>query len=370
MFLNGPEWKKQRKIANPAFHRSMPIHLFGTLTQKMFKTMDQMDSTIEITKLMKRWSLDALGKAGFGFDFKFIEDINNEWQRHTFPQQCAVQLLPKAGPKAAMLFPKRQKAHKDLSRFLNMLDSIIVSKRQDLNNNVSNESLQENEKDLLTLMIEGEQVGDGALTDEELKSNLCAFFVAGHDTTAYALAFAIYYLAVNQVKKKKGLSKLNYCNQDLQEKARKEAIHILGNEPVDVLPTVEQTKQMEYINMVIKEHMRPNIQRGVILWQTLRINDPASTTFPRKVCKDTEVAGILIPEGTLMLVDIYNLHRSPQVWTNPEKFDPQRFAPGGEAEKMAGGNMAWIPFASGGRQCIGMNFSLAEQRVMLSMLCK
>ncbi|KAG0177836.1 cytochrome P450-dit2 [Apophysomyces sp. BC1021] len=307
----------------------------------MFKTMDQMDSTIEITKLMKRWSLDALGKAGFGFDFKFIEDINNEWQRHTFPQQCAVQLLPKAGPKAAMLFPKRQKAHKDLSRFLNMLDSIIVSKRQDLNNNVSNESLQENEKDLLTLMIEGEQVGDGALTDEELKSNLCAFFVAGHDTTAYALAFAIYYLAVNQ---------------DLQEKARKEAIHILGNEPVDVLPTVEQTKQMEYINMVIKE--------------TLRINDPASTTFPRKVCKDTEVAGILIPEGTLMLVDIYNLHRSPQVWTNPEKFDPQRFAPGGEAEKMAGGNMAWIPFASGGRQCIGMNFSLAEQRVMLSMLLR
>jgi cytochrome P450 len=68
--LNGEHWKSQRKIANPAFHRSMPVQLFGKLAEDLFDEMDKMKSRVEVTDLMARWTLDAIGKAGFG---KFIE---------------------------------------------------------------------------------------------------------------------------------------------------------------------------------------------------------------------------------------------------------------------------------------------------------
>jgi cholesterol 24(S)-hydroxylase len=64
------------------------------------------------------------------------------------------------------------------------------------------------------------------------------FFLAGHDTTASALSATICFLALNQ---------------DIQQRAREEAMSILGNEPQDVLPTVEDTKKMTYINQIMKE---------------------------------------------------------------------------------------------------------------------
>lgn len=67
MVLNGQHWKDQRKVMNPSFHRSMPVKVFGGLVVDLFKTMDAMDTdVIEVTDLMTRWTLDAIGKAGFG----------------------------------------------------------------------------------------------------------------------------------------------------------------------------------------------------------------------------------------------------------------------------------------------------------------
>lgn len=66
VILNGHEWKSQRKIANPAFHRSVPVKLFGNSTLEMFQVMENMGSVIDVTDLMERWTLDIIGKAGFG----------------------------------------------------------------------------------------------------------------------------------------------------------------------------------------------------------------------------------------------------------------------------------------------------------------
>jgi cytochrome P450 len=146
-------------------------------------------------------------------------------------------------------------------------------------------------------------------------------------------------------------------NQDIQEKAREEAIAILGDELKDVCPTAEQTKQMTYINQIMKE--------------TLRINDPAPRVFPRVVTEDTVLSsGTFIPKGSLITVNIFNIHHSDKVWSNPEQFDPDRFAEDGEGVRESGEGMAYLPFGNGARQCLGMNFSLNEQRVMLSMICK
>ncbi|CAO3591573.1 unnamed protein product [Absidia cylindrospora] len=188
-------------------------------------------------------------------------------------------------------------------------------------------------------MLEAELSGEGTLTHEEIKSNLNVFFLAGHDTTANALAATIYHLATHPM---------------IQQKARHEALSILGDDPEDVFPTIAEIKRFKYIDQIIKE--------------TLRFHAPAINGFPRVVTEDTELAGVFLPKGTPVLVNTYDLHHNPRAWTNPDTFDPSRFDNDREAELRP--SMSWVPFYNGQRMCIGMQFSLMEQRVMLSCLLR
>ncbi|KAI7862742.1 cytochrome P-450 cyp509A1 [Spinellus fusiger] len=343
--LNGHDWKRHRKIANPVFNRSMHVKLFGHLTQTMFNTIGETNGTVDMVDLFERWTLDAIGKAGFGFDFRALVDKNNKWvENYNNIKEGMTRLFflifPILDTKLLHLFPKRQALHEKLNEFLGMLDSIIDQKRRTIIKEDTNQE-GDNGKDLLTLMIESEMSGEGALSDEELRSNLCIFFLAGHDTTAFSLAFAIYEMAVNQ---------------NIQDRAREEAIRILGDKPEDVLPDLEQTKEMEYINMVMKE--------------TLRMHNPVFNSTEHYASEDCEIDGVFIPKGTHIALDILSLHRNPTVWNDPHTFNPERFAPGGETDNQTHGNMSWLPFGAGARQCVGMNFSISEQRVALSMMLR
>jgi cytochrome P450 len=88
----------------------------------------------------------------------------------------------------------------------------------------------------------------------------------------------------------------------------------------------------------------------------------------RNAEEDMDLGGVFIKKDTKVSVDITMIHLHPKYWTNPEKFDPDRFAENGEHGTHSG--LTWVPFSNGTRQCIGMNFSLAEQRVFLAMTCK
>ncbi|KAI9479545.1 cytochrome P450 [Zychaea mexicana] len=288
LFLNGKEWKHHRMIANPAFHRSMPIELFGHLVERLFKVMDASPDPVDFHDMMERWTLEAIGLAGFGFEFNSLEDKDNEWvtlynDSINGTRDPMFALFRKLDTWFRLLFPKRKRLHGEMDKFLNMMHGA------------------------------GKEIEKAALTDEELRSNLCIFFVAGHDTTANALSFAAYYLAIHK---------------DIQQKAREEAIRVLGDEPKDILSDADQLHEMPYINMIIKE--------------VLRMDGPAATVVIREATEDTDLS----VQMNLIL---------------------RRFAPGGEAEH---NGMSWLPFSIGARQCIGMNFSLAEQRFLLPMLLR
>lgn len=102
----------------------------------------------------------------------------------------------------------------------------------------------------------------------------------------------------------------------------------------------------------------------------MRINGPVTTVVSRTASEDTELSGVFVPKGTLVSVNLFNIHHSEKYWKNSQEFNPDRFAPGGEADTNVQDGISWLPFGYGSRQCIGMNFSLNEQRVLLSMLCK
>lgn len=168
--LNGAHWKAQRVTANPAFRRSMPVKLFGRLTIDLFNAIDD-TQVVDVKDLMERWTLDAIGNAGFGFDFKAISQKDNDWVNtyHTIIGGIwdpKFFLFPSLDTRLLWLFPKRQVLHKELNRFLIMLDKVILAKKT---TQQENEYLDENEKDLLSLLMESEAKGDGTMSDIELK---------------------------------------------------------------------------------------------------------------------------------------------------------------------------------------------------------
>ncbi|KAG2172696.1 hypothetical protein INT43_000043 [Umbelopsis isabellina] len=344
VLANGEDWKRRRRIANPAFHRSMPVKAFSQLTANVFQQIDKSEGApIDVGPLLQSFTLDAIGLVGFGFDFNAILTPDNEWV-HTY-NYVANNLLefpfiffPILDTHLRFLFPKRQDKHKALTKLNDLFDLIIKNKREAIEKKALNK--EENEKDLLTLLIEsgrGEDDANEPLDDEELRSELVLFFFAGHDTTANALASTLYFLATHK---------------EVQAKARKEAEDVLGDEPRDSWPSVNELKEMTYITCVLKE--------------AARLANPASGIIEREVTEDTNLGGYIVPKGSLLNIDILGVHHNPDYWSDPETFNPDRFKEGGEMDSQTSA-AAYLPFGAGTRQCIaGMNFSIAEQRVALS----
>jgi len=345
-FANSHEWRRRRKFANPAFHRSMPVKTFASLTSRMFEQIDKENGPVDVQSLLQRFTLDAIGLVGFGFQFNATNTPDGEWVKIYNDVVSNIVdfkylFFPIFETKLLRFFPKRMEKHANLTKLNQLFNEIIEHKKAELVKSKS--EVEDSEKDLLTLMIEaGNDEGDSSepLTNEELRDELVLFFVAGHDTTSNAMTAALYFLAVNP---------------DLQEKARKEVLEVLGDGKHDSWPTLEQLKKFTYLSKVMKE--------------SIRLAPPAAALLEREAAVDTELAGVPIPKGTLLNVDVLGIHYNENIWKDPYKFDPERFSDGGELE-LHPSTYSYVPFGGGSRQCIGMNFSLAEQRVALSAILR
>ncbi|CAO3625785.1 unnamed protein product [Mucor hiemalis] len=346
--LEGEVWKRHRKIMNPVFHRALPVNIFGQLSQKTFGIMEQLGlEDLRVTDFCERMTLDAIGLAGFGFDFEAVTEIDSRWLQgydeiRSEMTRLFFILFQVFDDQLKWIFPARVNAHKNLDHLLERIDEMIAMKRITITEKINSpefKTLPDSEKDLLTLMIEAELQGEGKLSDMELRKNIVGFFFAGHDTTSSSLSFAIAQMG---------------RNKEIQRKAREEVIAILGDQPEDVLPTVEETKQMKYLDAIIKE--------------TLRLNSPLTNLLPRVAAEDIILDnGFVIPKGSYLDVDVVATHLYENNWENASEFIPERYLSGQDDTSTKNG-LKWAPFGYGSHQCLGMNFSYAEQRVFLSML--
>ncbi|KAL0090762.1 hypothetical protein F4703DRAFT_1970018 [Phycomyces blakesleeanus] len=342
-FASGEIWKHQRKIMNPAFHRTAPIELFGRMIPDMFRLIDKSNGNIMLADLLHRITFDAMGKALFGFDFKTAREENSEWTSAYNDAMSGISapilnITPSLEHITRYLYPDYAKAKKGIDK-LTELTLEMVNERKEKIQEAIGQPDDGREKDFLTLIIEAEMKEDKASGSGGLRENLKAFLVAGHASTASSISFCIYHLAMNK---------------DVQNKARKEALDILGDDANISTPTVNECKHITYINMIIKE--------------TLRLNAPFGTLFERIATEDVTLSGVFIPKGTIISVDIETIHKNPAIWKSPTVFDPERFSKGGEHDQHEG--ITWAPFSDGNRKCLGINFSMAEQQVILLMLLK
>ncbi|CAG8550601.1 15572_t:CDS:10, partial [Cetraspora pellucida] len=295
---------KFRRVCNPAF-KTLPVHLFAEMGLKLMNIFEKVDNKpIEVTSLMQRFTLDILGKVAFNFDFNNLEDPNNVYVtaynevqdmfKSSFFLIFQIDSIPGL----------RQLAFRKIDRLNNLFEEIIKEKRKSLAAGRSN-------GDLLEFMLKAcEDPDNQMLSDAELRHNLAVFMLAGHDTTSMALSTLLYLLAIHK---------------DVQEKARKEVLNILGD---NLTPSTEQHTSLKYLNMIIREN--------------LRLYPPAGILPLRVLAEDLKYKNFLIPAGTPISLFIYGIHHSPKLWNNPEQFLPERF----ETEHE---NYSWLAFGGGSR---------------------
>jgi len=344
---NGDVWRRQRRVCNPAFHRSWSTETFGERSIAMIDRIlsDRKDGilTTEMAGMAKRMTLDALGKIAFDYDFNSIENPQTK-----FSTLYRFILTNMASP-LYIFFPslenvpffRRNELRKAIDLFDELLFMVINAKREKLRI-AAETGVESNDSDLLSLMIKAN--GNESLTDEELRANMFVFFIAGHDTTANSVACALCYIA---------------NNPKIQEKLHKEITDVLG--PSDAttgtpIPTLEESKNMKYLNAIIKE--------------TMRLNPSVEQLPPREVTKETIMGPYTLPVGVNVILSIYGIQLDAKYWDRPEEFDPDRFMNEGNDcfDNEKNDLSAWLPFSGGSRICLGMNFSLIEQRVAIAML--
>jgi len=170
------------------------------------------------------------------------------------------------------------------------------------------------------------------MSDESIRDNVSLFFLAGHETTTSALAWEIAILA---------------SHPEIQNKARKEVMELPDQWNIDDL------KNLGYLDCFIRE--------------TLRLYPPIPTIDSRTVEKDYIINDILIPKGTTIELNLIAMAYDSEVWKDPEEFRPERWYPQNISKTQRD---AWLPFTGGPRVCIGKEFGLLEQKIILAMLLK
>jgi cytochrome P450 len=184
--------------------------------------------------------------------------------------------------------------------------------------------------DLLSMLLEArdEETGEG-MTDRQVRDEVMTLVLAGHETTANALAWTFWLLATHD---------------DVRERLERELDDVLGGRPA----RAEDLPALPYLRRVIDEslRLRPSV------WGTAR-----------EAIRPVTVGGFELPAGRNILLITYLTHRHPHFWDDPERFDPDRFTP----ERSVGRHRyAYAPFGAGPRMCIGNGFALMEAQLILA----
>lgn len=323
--VDGDFWLKQRRLIQPAFHK-----------QKMNQLVENMDKTIvsELHDLAEERQIDlfpVMSQLAFNVVAKSLFQLSiseEKLDRIKFIIEEVQNFLVKEIrlPHKAWWFSLsgQVKRHQQLALESNNIIREIIDIRN---------SSTEEYNDLLNMLLETRYEDTGEpMSIPQLIDEIKILFIAGHETTANALTFALYLLG---------------RHPEAQQKVLEEILQI-ESETDNI---VEKLQKMTYTNAVLNEAMR--------------LYPPAWITDRQNVEDDTLV-GFSIKKETLIGVSFYALHRNPKYWENPDKFDPERFL--GEQKKIS--MQYFYPFGAGPRMCIGAGFAIYEMCLTIAHVVK
>lgn len=321
---NGDSWLQQRRLIQPAFHRSRIAGFGQLMTEAAVSWLDEINldtsEPLDMFQQMSGLTLTIVCKALFGADMLPYK------QRVFQALGTAIRLEAHSFYMPGLIFlptPQRHHLYEARDTLYTVVDELIAGRRN---------RATESENDLLTMLLQAwdEETGLG-MNDQQLRDEVITLMVAGHETTSGALTWTLLLLSQHP---------------DMEARLREEYTRVLGGRAA----TIEDLPQLKLGRMVLEESMR--------LY-------PPAWAFGRQAIDEDEIGGYRIAKGTFVLMFPAVTHRHPDFWEQPDVFDPERFAP----ERTKGRHrFAYIPFGGGPRICIGNQFALTEAQLILATI--
>jgi cytochrome P450 len=322
----GAEWMWQRRTAAPVFSHRNVAALAPVMTAAAERASDRVAAVaggraIDMFDTMVATTFEVISDVTFSGGEGFARAEVHRAIETYIGQAAKVSLLDILGAPGWVPRPGRMLSASGMRDMKRMADGAIEGRRADGARAVP---------DLLDLLLAGSDPKSGrTMTTAELRDNLLTFIVAGHETTALTLGWALYLCAFDQ---------------GVQEAARVEAQAVLGGRAA----TAADVLRLPLIRAIVDE--------------TLRMYPPAAFLSRTAMVAD-ELCGREIRAGDTVILPIYALHRHHDLWPDPDRFDPGRFA-----DPKAVDRFAYLPFGDGPRICIGANFALQEAVIILATL--
>lgn len=329
LISEGDLWLRQRRLMQPAFHRTALANLYHTMREEIEGWLDHIappsfgearrDMLPEMTALASSIAMKTLFSTG--------DRTHNERAARQITDAQAYILWRLSRPWLTPFFrflPRHRRFLKDMVDFDTMVYDLIAERRLS----------GEHRNDLLDLLLHArdEETGE-PMDDRQLRDEVLTLYVAGHETSANVLAWACHLLATHP---------------DWQERLAEEAR--LGFQ--GPTPSWEELQGMPLVRQVTEE--------------TLRLY-PAAHAIGREAREDMDLAGLALKKGNIMFMSVYALHRNPALWESPHEFRPERFS---EAAVAGRHKFAYLPFGAGPRLCIGAQFALQEIPLALASLVR
>ncbi|WP_338377704.1 cytochrome P450 [uncultured Flavobacterium sp.] len=309
----GEHWQKQRKLIQPAFHKSQLNLLLDTIQKTILIELKNIKTgnPIDIFPIFNDLAFQTVVKSIFNIN---ISDSDIASLQHTTEatQKMLVQELRQPFFVWWFNLSGKTKKHLDLTQNSRAILKRLVEERKQSNNK---------HDDLLDMLLNARYEDGSSMDENQLVDEILILFAAGHETTSNALTFTCELLA---------------RNPDAQLKILNE-IKVIKEASDDIMYWI---KNANYTKLVIEESMR--------------LYPPAY--FIDRVNKEKEdFNGMVLPKGSNLLFSVYEIHRHPDFWNNPDAFLPERFLD--ETIKFS---KNYYPFGAGPRMCIGNNFAMYE----------
>jgi cytochrome P450 len=327
-------WRRQRKLAQPAFHRARLAGFADHMSRETRRTLAEWGTKDTGTKSpfcvheeLMRLTFRIVGRTLFSADVDGeARDVGqalntalhwaNDYVESFFP-------VPPSIPTPANVRFKRARS---------ILDRLVYQLIADRRTQIA--AGKGSGVDLLGMLMEAVDDGTGqAMSDQQLRDEIITMVLAGHETTANLLAWTFMLLA---------------RHPEIERRVREEAIRVLGDRD----PALEDVRSLEYTERVLEE--------------VLRLYPPAWVVERQNVTPDV-VGGYPVPRESIIAISPYVIHRNPSYWDDPETFDPERFRP----ERVeARQRYTYLPFGGGARVCIGNHFAMMEAQIILAMIVR
>ncbi|GAA2135130.1 hypothetical protein GCM10009760_13300 [Kitasatospora kazusensis] len=328
------DYQRQRRLIQPLFTRRRVDGYAGAIgieSQALVERWSAVpDGVVDTVGEMSRFALRTVARILFGTDVEAaIEAVRTSFPvlgEYIMDRGFAPVRIPRQWPT-----PTNRRALTAQTELYRVCDEIIARRRAQ---GVGEAGTSDEAVDLLGLLAAARGEHGEQLNASELRDQVLVFLLAGHETTATSLTFALHLLALHPGQR---------------ERARAEVDAVLADGRTPVAADLEA---LPYLTRVLKEAMR--------LY-------PAAGLVGRRAVADCEIDGQRIPAGADVIVSPWVTHRHPEHWENPADFDPDRFTPEREAARH---RYAWYPFGGGPRACIGQHFSMLESVLSLAALLR